>query len=424
VAPPLRKGRALATQRVSGIVFLLVLALLVWLSVALYTKKFTPTVDVSLNTDRIGNQLTVHADVKVRGVVVGEVRKVTGNGSRGVLKLALKPNQVHLIPRNVQAQLLPKTLFGEKEVDLIVPANASSDHIRAGDTIAQDRSKTALETETALNDLLPLLRSLKPQDLSLTLSALATALRDRGDRLGSTAVEQAAYLRALNRSLPTLKLDMQGLADLTNTYADAAPALLTTLDNLAFSSRSLVDHRAKLDAFLKSTSDFAGTARAITAQNEQSFDDLARFSRPVLDVYAKYSPIFACTLSSVVVQQVEVERTEGGLQGGLHITIEATKDRSGGYVAGDEPKYKEVRDNECFGLKGKRIRPYPLYANIQDGYHDSDPPEDPGQGPGGCCQSVLAQYETAPTPVARRTLPEGTTDLELLLLAPATGSGS
>ncbi|MCU1623285.1 MAG: mammalian cell entry protein [Frankiales bacterium] len=424
MAAPLRKGRALVNQRLSGVAFLLVLALLVWLSVALYNKDFTDTVNVSLKTDRVGNQLTVHADVKVRGVVVGEVRKVTSDGDHAVLKLALKPGQVGRIPRDVQAQLLPKTLFGEKEVDLVVPASASADHIRNGDTIEQDRSTTARETETALNDLLPLLRALKPQQLSITLNALATALRGRGDQLGANAVRQAAYLRTFNRSLPTLQQDMQGLADVANTYADATPTLLRTLDNLSFSSRSVVDQKAQLDTFLRSTADFAATATAITAQNEQRFVDLARLSRPVLDLYEKYSPIYACTLGSIVVQQVEVERTEGGLQGGLHITVEPIKDRNGGYVPGDEPKYKEVRDNKCFGLRGQRIRPYPNYANPQDGYRDSAPPEDPGQGPGGCCQSIIAQLESAPRPVARRSLPTGTTPLELLLLAPATGSSS
>ncbi|MCW2708219.1 MAG: mammalian cell entry protein [Frankiales bacterium] len=422
MAPPLRKGRALVAQRLSGVAFLVVLALLVWLSVALYNKDLTSTVDVSLQTDRVGNQLTVHADVKVRGVVVGEVRQISGDGSRAVLKLALKPGQVAKIPRNVQAQLLPKTLFGEKEVDLVVPSDADTDHIRNGDVITQDRSSTALETEQALNDLLPLLRSLKPQELSVTLNALASAVRGRGDQLGSSFVRQAAYLRALNPSLPTLQKDMQGLADLTNNYADAAPALLATLDNLSYSSRSLVDQRSQLDTFLKSTSDFAGTATAITAQNEQRLVDLAATSKPVLQLYAKYAGIYDCTLSSVVVQQVEVERTEGGLQGGLHITLEPIKDRNGGYVHGDEPQYKEVRDNQCFGLGAKHVVPYPLYAQIQDGYHDSEPPENPGQGPGGCCQDIVAQLVSPPTPVTRRTLPDGTSDLELLLLAPATGS--
>jgi len=419
VTPPLRKGRALAMQRVSGVAFLGVLALLVSLSVALYNKDFTPTVDVALQTDRIGNQLSVHADVKVRGVVVGEVRKIRANGTRATLSLALDPGKAKLIPREVKAQLLPKTLFGEKEVDLIAPElGTGGDHLRSGDVISQDDSTTARETETALNDLLPLLRALKPQELSTTLDALATAIRNRGEKLGSSWVKQAAYLKALNPSLPTLQQDMQGLADLTNTYADAAPALLRTLDNLAYSSRSLVDQRTQLDAFLTSTQQFAATAQAITAQNEKHFDDLASSSRPVLDLYAKYAPIYTCTLHSIVVQQVEVERTEGGLQGGLHITVEAVKDRNGGYDPTTEPKYKEVRDNQCFGMGSKHVIPYPNYANPQDGYRDSDPPEDPGKGPGGCCQQFLAEYETAPTPVARRSFPTGTSGLEMLLVAP------
>jgi hypothetical protein len=74
-------------------------------------------------------------------------------------------------------------------------------------------------------------------------------------------------------------------------------------------------------------------------------------------------------------------------------------------------------------MGSKRIRPYPNYANPQDGYRDSDPPEDPGQGPGGCCQNVMAQFVAPPAPIAtRQTLPAGTSSLELLLVAPMAGS--
>jgi virulence factor Mce-like protein len=418
------KGRALARQRLGGVAFLVVIGMLVYLSVALYNKDFTKTVNVSLNADRIGNQLTVHADVKLRGVLVGEVKSVRANGSRAVLKLAIKPEHAGKIPKDVKAQLLPKTLFGEKEVDLVVPPGASSEHIENGDTIAQDDSATALETETALNDLLPVLRSLKPQELSVTLNALATAVRDRGDKLGANLAAQAAYFRQLNPTLPTLQKDMAGLAEVAQNYADATPNILTTLDNLSYSSRSVVDQRAALDGFLKSTSDFADTARVITAENEKRFDDLARISLPVLQLYAKYSPIFACTLRTIVVQQVETERTEGGLQGGLHITVEAIKDRNGGYDATTTPKYHELRDNQCFGLMGKPVIPYPLYPNIQDGYRDSDPPENPGQGPGGCCQSKrwMAQFVSRPAVVVRRPVPGVDNALTALLVAPATGS--
>ncbi len=183
MAPPLVKGRALLRRRIAGIVFLVVIALLVQLSVALYQKRFTATVDIALETDRAGNQLSVHADVKVRGVIVGEVRKIRSSGQGAVLDLSLNRDKAELVPTNVTARLLPKTLFGEKEVSLVVPADPGPP-IRSGDRITQDRSSTALETERALNDLLPVLRALDPQSVSSALNALSTALRDRGDRLG------------------------------------------------------------------------------------------------------------------------------------------------------------------------------------------------------------------------------------------------
>jgi len=423
VAPPLVKGRALLRRRVAGIVFLVVLALLIELAVALYQKKFTDTVEVALETDRVGNQLSLHSDVKVRGVIVGEVRSISSNGERAVLMLALKPDRIALVPKNVTARLLPKTLFGEKEVSLVIPADPSAEHLRSGDRITQDRTRTALETETALNDLLPLLKALAPQKLSTALNALSEGLRGRGDRLGRNLALDAAYFRRLNPSLPTLGSDMQGLADLANTYSDASPDLLRTLDNLAFLDRSLVEERAQLDTFLRSTSEFAASASSLVADNERRFIDLARDSRPVLKVFASYSNTYACMLHTLAFQEIEGERVFGGALPGLHITLEATRDH-GGYEPGkDEPKYKETYNPGCYGLQGTKIIPFPAYRNPQDGYRDSDPPEDPGTGPKG--NSWLGPVAASPTTDRVRTvsLPRGTSRFEALLIAPLAGDG-
>src|SRR5207245_2558422 len=141
-------------------------------------------VKVTLQADRIGNQLSPQADVKLRGIVVGTVRSVKSTGDGATINLALDPGTIRLIPQNVLARLIPKTLFGEKYVELVLPT-APSGHLRAGDVIPQDRSATALETERVLDDLLPLLQSLRPAQVSLTLNALSTALRGRGDKLGA-----------------------------------------------------------------------------------------------------------------------------------------------------------------------------------------------------------------------------------------------
>jgi virulence factor Mce-like protein len=165
--------------RVYGVVFLVVLALLVGLTVAIYKQTFVPVVHVTLQTDRVGNQLAPPADVKLRGMIVGEVRSVSSNGRFASVDLALKPGSVDLIPSNVRARLLPKTLFGEKFVDLVIPPNPSPQPLSAGDVIPQDHSRTAIELERVLDNIMPLLRAVKPAQLNETLDAFATALEGR-----------------------------------------------------------------------------------------------------------------------------------------------------------------------------------------------------------------------------------------------------
>jgi phospholipid/cholesterol/gamma-HCH transport system substrate-binding protein len=92
-------------RRLVGIAFLLVFALLVWLSIALYDKQFTPVALVTLTTGTAGNELHAHADVEARGVVVGEVRSISSTGDGAVLGLAIQPDKVHLLPANVSAEL-------------------------------------------------------------------------------------------------------------------------------------------------------------------------------------------------------------------------------------------------------------------------------------------------------------------------------
>ncbi|HYQ70010.1 MAG TPA: ABC transporter substrate-binding protein, partial [Actinophytocola sp.] len=66
----MRQGRwATVRRRLLGIGFIVVIAGLVSLSIAMYNKAFTSVVKVSLTTDKLGNQLQVLGDVKVRGLI-------------------------------------------------------------------------------------------------------------------------------------------------------------------------------------------------------------------------------------------------------------------------------------------------------------------------------------------------------------------
>src|ERR1043165_8464080 len=100
--------------QIYGVIFLVIAGMFVVLSIAFYRKTFTPIVPVTLETDHVGNQLRTGADVKLRGLIVGEVRGIEPKGDHAVLDLAMDPDQIGKIPANVTARLLPKTLFGER----------------------------------------------------------------------------------------------------------------------------------------------------------------------------------------------------------------------------------------------------------------------------------------------------------------------
>src|SRR3954464_6325786 len=106
-------SKVLMNHRFLGVVFIGLLILGIWFVNAVFTQKFIDFDEVGLKTDTIGLQLPKQADVKVRGVIVGQVNKIESNGEGATLTLGIKPEKIGEIPKNVSAAILPKTLFGE-----------------------------------------------------------------------------------------------------------------------------------------------------------------------------------------------------------------------------------------------------------------------------------------------------------------------
>ncbi|MEU0588890.1 MCE family protein [Streptomyces sp. NPDC006132] len=333
--------------RLYGLTFLAVLALLLSLAVAVYRQAFTPVVRVTLEADTLGNQLEPRADVKLRGLLVGEVREVRADGTKATLGIALKPEYVPYIPADVRARLLPKTLFGEKYVDLVAPDRSPARPIRAGDVITQDRTKAGMEVQRLLNDLLPLLRAVKPGELNATLSAFATALEGRGDRIGDNLTRVEGYLRRLNPHLPSLKEDIARFADVAEVYGDAAPDLMRILRNTVTTSRTLVEKQDRLAAGLRTTATVAGTAEDFLDDNGDRLITLGRVSRPTLELFARYSPEYPCLLDGLVRQERVSEEAFRG--GAMRITLEVVRPQ-GAYRPGEEPRYADRSGPDCRGL--------------------------------------------------------------------------
>src|SRR3978361_1294790 len=101
--------KLLGHPRILGVVFIGLLVLSVWLVSAVFTQKFTAFDTVKLTTSTAGLNLPAKADVKVRGVIVGQVNKAESEGKGATLTLGIKPDKIKSIPENVTAALVPKT---------------------------------------------------------------------------------------------------------------------------------------------------------------------------------------------------------------------------------------------------------------------------------------------------------------------------
>jgi phospholipid/cholesterol/gamma-HCH transport system substrate-binding protein len=402
-----------------GLVFVLVAVLFVVLTVGIYRKVFTPVVAVTLQTDRVGTQLRAGADVKLRGVRVGEVRSVAPSATGATIDLALDPAEAAQVPANVTAQLVPKTLFGERFVDLVAPEGAGAapaGPIAAGDVIPQDRGHAAIETDQVLDHLLPTLQAVQPAQLATTLNAMSQALHGQGEPLGQTLVGLDNYLAGFNPVIPDLVTDLDQLTPVADTYAQAAPDLFGGLADLTTTSQTLVDRRPELERLFGSVTDASDDLTAFLAHNEENLVDLAASSNPALRVLAKYAPEYPCLFRQVVEGIPRGEKAFG--KGTAHpeqqrITIEISASR-GKYLPGvDTPRYLDTRGPRCY----RQVVPFPQYppgGPLKDGSRHPPAPSrqaDPGlglAGPGPVTNGGSARWSDGGTP------PNGPMTLPLL----------
>lgn len=353
-------------RRSLGIGYLVLVAALLWLSIAVYQKKFTPVVMVSLKTDHTGNALQADSDVKERGLIVGSVKAVkvsSGNACADPSKpcvtvsLALDPGKTKEIPRNVSARILPKTIFGEQYVALQIPKHPGPP-IKGGDVIGQDRSRGALEAQKVLGDLLPLLQAVQPAELNATLTAVAEALQGRGTELGQTLVKLDGYLRQLNPHATQLVDDLVKLGKVADEYNGVAPDLMQTFRNLETSARTAITKRDQLTQLLTTATDTSNVLRSFLAENEQRMITVVDTSSKIYKMLAQYSPEFPCLFAGL--------NKLGNLTDTIlhdhafNLEIIMDPNNQGGYKVGQSPIYVTGYGPNCFGLPDN---PQPIGAN-------------------------------------------------------------
>lgn len=280
----------------AGAGYVTFLVALIALSLAIYGKVFSNTTEVTIKADRAGLQLARFGDVRIDGALIGQVRSVTQDGEQASIVVALDPESARQIPENVSVHILPTTLFGQKFVQLVRPKQPSSRSLSSGSVIPASRVSTNVELNAVLTRLFEVLRAVDPSAVNGTLNALARALDGRGDKLGDTAEKLNDYLDQIADDLPVLRKDLTALAEVSDTYADAAPDIIGVLRNATTTSRTITANATELAGLFRELRTLADDSYRFIDLNGDGLVRMLQLTEPVVRLLSTYSPELPCLL--------------------------------------------------------------------------------------------------------------------------------
>jgi len=211
---------------------------------------FSGSPRVKAELDNVGASIYTGADVKVQGVIVGQVTGFNARDGGATLELTLQEHQLRGIPDNVVARVLPATVFGTSFVDLVVHGQPSADRLESGDVVKQDQTQETLEFQQALDDIDGLVKALGPADLNIALSAIAQALDGRGEQLGETIDLANSLVARVQTEMPTIRRDLSLLATNMEVVRENAPEFLQAISDGLVVAKTIVDQQAQFTALL------------------------------------------------------------------------------------------------------------------------------------------------------------------------------
>jgi len=309
---------------VSGAIGVLLVAALVTVGIKAAFGAYDGGYELRGTFVAAGQGLNEGSSVAIRGVNVGEVAGIRLVGNRAEVRLRIEDGV--RVPVDVAAVIRPKTLFGEKYVDLDPGDSEGTGPFLADGGVIED-TLGGFELERVLADAYPVLEAIDPVELAVLLDELATAANGLGpsiDRQIGNAAVLAELAASNDAELRQLSSD---LALLTEELESVAPDVVTGARDLNGALPTLADGGDELNAALRDTSRLAGdladlleangefTNRLLTdgSRSLQVLHDRRGQVQPVLDGATKYARTLA--------ESIRIEVGDGTLMAAVKAVV-------------------------------------------------------------------------------------------------------
>lgn len=326
-----------------GVVALVVAMLLLGFTYLKATGAFGDAPEVKTSLTNVGGSLASGSDVKMKGALIGKVKSIDPDDGRVNVVLSMDKESIDSVPANVQARVLPATVFGTSFIDLTVPdGKQPQGTLEADDTISEDLSKPTIELQQALDDVDALVKALGPAELASAIGSAAAMLDGRGKQIGRSLDLANSYLTRLNATWPLFREDLGLLVENLDIVRTYAPDLLAAVDDSLVAARTIFERRAQLTSVLAGGLNLVKDADRFLTRQRARFVRSIRLAAIVTDaVYDNrhaglYQSFLANIRASDNITREATAYDVGGGRGVIHVVLGPTAY----YTAADCPRYQ------------------------------------------------------------------------------------
>lgn len=228
-----------------------------------------------------GQGLLPGSDVKIHGVNIGKVSSIKLEKGRARIRLTIKKSET--IPVEAEAVIRPKTLFGEKFID-IDPGDAEVSGPFMSDGASLRHTQGGFEVERVLTDLYPILKEVKPEELGTILSELARGGAGVGANVNHALQSLTEFASGQAENVGETQRFLDDFAALSETLAAHADEAVAGVRDAHEALPEINKHADEFTGILRDASRLSGDLADVLENNESLLTKVATQGGKTIDV--------------------------------------------------------------------------------------------------------------------------------------------
>jgi virulence factor Mce-like protein len=323
---------------------------LLFVGLALATLRATRPDDkpmlVRAEFARAGLNVQPGYEVRVRDVPVGTIRSIEIDRRDFSAFYVLSLDRHARIARDTSAHLVPKTLFGDKylELDAAAPDQPT---LRNGDTISRQRTEPAHEVQDVIDKTVPLLEAVHPEEFGATIAAIGRGFDGSGGDLRRMMEGWTPALDAMAAHGDDMGVLLDHVPGVAGTIAERSDDLATAATSLGDVAEVLAENEPALATMLRENGQLAAMA-ADLLQNQKA--RLGRVVPDIVDVVAATTAQPGQIAKLARTMRFNIRGTAEIMKSGwIKVRTGSTVIINAGTIADAPPPYGETDDSNGIG---------------------------------------------------------------------------